>query len=146
MTHAATSEFGLDPVHPSSLKLLHTGPVGHQPHDAIRDVHLVRVPAHLAELVEAIITADGNGQSVTVILDAYLGTVLSSEQTATMLNVSRPHVVALAKRGELRCTMVGNRHRFYLRDVLAYEGAARSRSAAALQALVPDGGYAEGDF
>lgn len=35
-----------------------------------------------------------------------------------MLNVSRPFVVKLAKDGYLPHHMVGNRHRFYLADVL----------------------------
>jgi excisionase family DNA binding protein len=46
------------------------------------------------------------------------GSMVTSQQAADLLNVSRPHVVKLARDGGLRRVRVGNRHRFRLEGVL----------------------------
>nr|WP_246401819.1 helix-turn-helix domain-containing protein [Jiangella mangrovi] len=71
---------------------------------------------------------------------------LTSQQAADLLNVSRPHVVKLARTGELPHRMVGNRHRFDLEDVLEYERRQREVRDRALAAIVPEDGYTAEDF
>jgi excisionase family DNA binding protein len=71
---------------------------------------------------------------------------LTSQEVADMLNVSRPHVVKLAREGELPHTMVGNRHRFLFSAVQEYERRRRVERDEALAAIVPKAGYTADDF
>ncbi|MEV8375600.1 helix-turn-helix domain-containing protein [Kribbella sp. NPDC056861] len=73
-------------------------------------------------------------------------TELTSQEAADLLNVSRPYVVKLAREGRIAHRLVGNRHRFLLSDVLAYERGQRLEREQALTALAPDDGYVDGDF
>lgn len=72
--------------------------------------------------------------------------VISSQEAADLLNVSRPFVIKLAKTGQLAHHLVGNRHRFNLSDVLAYSEQMASERSQALAALAPAGGYTVEDF
>lgn len=71
---------------------------------------------------------------------------LSSQQAADLLNVSRTFVVELARTGQLRHHMTGNRHRFALAALLEYEARARQQRDAALREMVPVDGYDDSDF
>jgi excisionase family DNA binding protein len=90
------------------------------------------------------------GESVTVLGENtgtdLAGAVISSQEAADLLNVSRPHVVKLARSGQLPHHMVGNRHRFNLADVLAHAEQMRTVRTEALAAIVPEGGYTAEDF
>ena len=90
------------------------------------------------------------GESVTVLGEEpgadLEGAVVSSQEAADLLNVSRPFVVKLAKTGQLAHHMVGNRHRFDLADVLAYAGQMSRERSDALAAITPAGGYTAEDF
>lgn len=91
-----------------------------------------------------------SGESITLLgedAETDLGAVvISSQEAADLLNVSRPFVVKLAKTGQLAHHLVGNRHRFSRADVLAYAGQMRSERSRALTALSPAGGYSSEDF
>jgi excisionase family DNA binding protein len=71
---------------------------------------------------------------------------MTSQEAADLLNVSRPYVVKLARKGELPHTKVGNRHRFRHEDVLEYAERMRSVQDDALRKLAPEGGYTQSDF
>ena len=86
------------------------------------------------------------GESVTVVTSPDPETELSSQEAADLLNVSRPHVVKLARTGAIAHRMVGNRHRFKLSDVQAYDERARGEREMALTALAPEAGYTAEDF
>jgi excisionase family DNA binding protein len=104
----------------------------------------------LLSVLRNVAAALERGESVTVLGEdagAYLeGAVISSQEAADLLNVSRPFVVKLAKTGQLAHHMVGNRHRFNLADVLAYAEQMRTERSEALAALAPAGGYTVEDF
>lgn len=104
----------------------------------------------LLSVLRNVATALERGESVTVLggdTEADLeGAVISSQQAADLLNVSRPFVVKLAKTGQLAHRMVGNRHRFSLADVLAYAEEMRTERSEVLAALAPAGGYTAEDF
>lgn len=72
--------------------------------------------------------------------------VLTSQEVADMLNVSRPYIVKLAREGELPHKMVGNRHRVLLSVVQDYESRRQVERDEALAALVPKAGYPAEDF
>lgn len=104
----------------------------------------------LLSVLRSVAAALERGESVTVLgedAEADLeGAVISSQEAADLLNVSRPFVVKLAKTGQLAHHLVGNRHRFNLADVLAYAEQMRSERSEALAAVAPAGGYTAEDF
>lgn len=104
----------------------------------------------LLSVLRNVATALERGESVTVLSEgaeaALEDAVISSQEAADLLNVSRPFVVKLAKTGQLAHHMVGNRHRFKLADVLAYAEQIRSERSEALTALAPASGYTAEDF
>ena len=118
----------------------------------------VELPGVFVDLIRSVAGAANAGavvdvvhlqQRVTVVLRHSLAGSdgeLTSQEVADVLNVSRPHVVKLARTGVLPHRMVGNRHRFREDDVLAYQqrtAAARERT---LADLAPAGGYDAADF
>ena len=95
----------------------------------------IRVIAHALEA----------GEQVSVITGPR-DRVISSQEAADILNVSRPHVVKLARDGALPFRKVGNRHRFKLSDVLTYDRLETARRNQALTSTAPAEGYSDGDF
>jgi len=104
----------------------------------------------LLSVLRNVAAALERGESATVLgedAEADLkDAVISSQEAADLLNVSRPFVVKLAKTGQLAHHLVGNRHRFNLADVLAYAEQMRSERSEALAALAPVPGYTAEDF
>lgn len=72
--------------------------------------------------------------------------VISSQEAADILNVSRPHVVKLAKDRVLPHRKVGNRHRFLLSEVVAYDRLESARRNEDLASIAPAEGYSDDDF
>ena len=111
----------------------------------------VPIPIEIVEVLRSLADALGNGsETMTVFVvgdaDHDASTELTSQQAADVLNVSRPHVVKLARDGVLPHRMVGNRHRFLVSDVRAYRQREAARRAETLAGLAPEGGYMAGDF
>lgn len=108
----------------------------------------INLEGELLDAVRAIVLAVGAGHTAAVLDPVRVAEdrELTSQQAADLLNVSRPYVVQLAKSGRIAHRMVGNRHRFRIADVLAYEEQARQTRADALAAIVPAEGYDEDDF
>lgn len=105
------------------------------------------LPPELVEMLDTALRGLESGRQLTLIVGSPdADEVLTSQQAADVLNVSRPHVVKLANTGLLPHTRVGNRHRFRLEDVLAYAGAQSARRDKVLTALQPAGGYTAGNF
>ena len=75
----------------------------------------------------------GNGVSI---LPAEME--LTTQRAADLLNVSRPHVIALIDRGELPHHLVGTHRRLRLSDVLAYRARRDALRRAALDDLTRD--------
>lgn len=78
------------------------------------------VHAALLQVVEAMKA----GKAVTV---APRSTVLTTQQAADLLGVSRPTVVRLIDEGELTADRIGNRRKVRLSDLLAYRERRRQR-------------------
>ncbi len=118
------------------------------------DVH-APIPAEFVEVLRTLANAVGAGSdSVTVFVvgeagdtaDGDASAELTSQQVADVLNVSRPHVVKLAKQGVLPHRMVGNRHRFLASDVRDYRRREAARRSEAIAGLAPEAGYTPDDF
>ena len=61
---------------------------------------------------------------------------MTTQQAADILNVSRPYLVTLLEKGELRYTKVGTHRRIRLGDLMAYKDKIRKQSAKAMDELV----------
>jgi|GEM_PF-2049899 len=71
--------------------------------------------------------------------------MLTTNEAARILNVSRPYLRQLLDKGEIDYTMVGSHHRMLLTDVLEYKQRRRSRMDNTLDRLAEVGQEA-GDY
>jgi excisionase family DNA binding protein len=83
---------------------------------------------------------------LSLVMGDKIDTELTSQEAADLLNVSRPHVVKLAREGRLSHKLVGNRHRFLLSDVQEFDRLSRLEREDALTAIAPEAGYSPEDF
>lgn len=105
----------------------------------------VKVSGETLAAMRQIIAALSAGP-LSLVLGDSRDTELTSQEVADLLNVSRPYVVKLAREGRITHKMVGNRHRFLLSDVQAFEQARRAEREQALAAMAPENGYGDEDF
>ncbi len=61
---------------------------------------------------------------------------MTTQQAADYLNVSRPYLITLLEKGELRYTKVGTHRCLRFRDVVAYKNEIRQQSSDAMDELV----------
>ena len=81
------------------------------------DGHEMVLPASMYEVLRRAAHQLAAGLAVSIVPVA---TMLSTQQAADLLSVSRPFVVKLIKQGEIPHTMAGKHRRVQLGDVLAY--------------------------
>lgn len=82
------------------------------------DGESVEVPAEVRKVVVDVVDALTKGRAVTV---APINTLLTTQQAAELLGVSRPTLVRLLTDGEIPHTMRGTHRRVGLQDVLDYD-------------------------
>lgn len=104
-----------------------------QPHGALTvtavDGETVTLAPALADLVLNLLGHVADGQMVTVVP---VGAMLTTQQAADMLNVSRPHLSKMLKEGKIPFTPVGSHRRVCLGDLMAYK---KRRDAGRREAL-----------
>ncbi len=92
----------------------------------------VKIPASAFHFLSTILEHMSKGKAISIIpADAEITT----QQTADMLNVSRPHVVKLLEDGELPFRMVGTHRRIKLKDLEAYRAKMEKEREKALTEL-----------
>ncbi len=77
----------------------------------------VELPASAFHALQLL--ADGMAKGLTMMLLAH-GKELTTQQSADILHVSRPHVIKLLEQGEMPYHQVGTHRRVKIEDVLAY--------------------------
>lgn len=94
--------------------------------------HPVRMPMTALRLLVDVLTEIGEGNAVNIIP---IHAELTTQETADVLNVSRPFLVQLLERGEIPFHKVGTHRRVRYQDVIAYKERADSGQRNALNAL-----------
>ncbi|MGV4890474.1 helix-turn-helix domain-containing protein [Streptomyces viridosporus] len=93
------------------------------------------LPRPVAEMFASMLAALANGQGVQIMpVDA----VLTTQQAADMLNVSRPYLIGLLESGEIPYKLVGRHRRIRFADLRQYlreDDAKRKESADELMEL-----------
>jgi excisionase family DNA binding protein len=85
----------------------------------------VEVPGSAFDALKVVVEAMAQGQTIVLMPQ---GRVLTTQQAAELLHVSRPHLVKLCDEGKLPFERVGSHRRLRIEDVLAYrEEQARER-------------------
>ena len=92
----------------------------------------VKIAPAVGQLIIELLGHVSNGNMVTLVP---VGTMLTTQQAADMLNVSRPHLTKLLKEGKIRFEEVGKHRRVSLAALMGYRAEKTRRQDAALDAL-----------
>jgi excisionase family DNA binding protein len=106
-----------------------------RPEGATADIS-VGVPRDAFELFLEILGQMANGNAVTIMP---VHAELTTQQAADLLNVSRPHVVALLEQDKIPHRLVGTHRRIRVADVLEFKRKDDVEREAALDELASEG-------
>jgi excisionase family DNA binding protein len=81
------------------------------------DNSVFSVPSNVAKLIVSVIDTWAAGSTVTVVAHSDL---LTTQQVADLMQVSRPFVTRLVDRGDLACVRVGKHRRVSAASVIEY--------------------------
>lgn len=103
----------------------------------------VEMPASAFDALKFVVEAMAHGQTIVLMPR---GRVLTTQEAADLLHVSRPHVVKLCNEGFLPYEKVGSHRRLTIDDVLAFRDARATERRAHLRELTRvsqeiEGGY-----
>ena len=77
----------------------------------------ISIPAAIFKTIIDLLVKVGNGNAVQLVP---VQAELTTQQAADLLNVSRPHLVKLLERGEIKFRMVGTHRKVRARELLSY--------------------------
>lgn len=92
----------------------------------------LRLPSAVKALLIHLLTEMSKGNAVTIIP---IHAVLTTQEAADFLNVSRPHLVSLLEKGEMKFHMVGTHRRIRFPDLSEYKEKHENMREAAMQEL-----------
>jgi excisionase family DNA binding protein len=95
----------------------------------------IDIPEDLYGVLRDVVDALSQGLAITI---APHNTMLTTQEAADLLNISRPTLVRLLTDGEIPHTMRGRHRRVLLRDVLDYSERTRAERRAALDQMAAD--------
>ncbi|MFJ4029997.1 helix-turn-helix domain-containing protein [Paenarthrobacter sp. NPDC089989] len=95
----------------------------------------LELPVEVYEALRDVVAAMAAGQAITI---APHNTVLTTQEAADLLNMSRPTLVRLLEGGQIAFTQPGRHRRVYLADVLAYQQRLREERRAVLDTMTKD--------
>ena len=101
----------------------------HQPDEEPQPVTLTPL---VSQVMLELLRHLAKGEAVTLVPMAEM---LTTQQAADILNVSRPHLVKLVDKGEIDHTMTGRHRRIRADDLFAYKRARDDRRSKALDDL-----------
>jgi excisionase family DNA binding protein len=99
------------------------------------DGRSVEIPPQIHDVLIAVADALGHGQAVSIVPQ---NTVLTTQQAANFLGVSRPTLVSLLEAGKLPYERPGRHRRVRLADLLDYQRRTRSAQREALAEMTAE--------
>jgi excisionase family DNA binding protein len=96
----------------------------------------IEIPEELYGVLLDVVEALSQGLAISI---APHNTMLTTQEAADLLNISRPTLVRLLTDGEIPYTMRGRHRRVLLRDVLGYQERTRAERRQALDQMAADG-------
>ena len=93
------------------------------------------IPAELYELLRDVVGALSQGMAISI---APHNTMLTTQEAADLLNISRPTLVRLLTDGEIPHSLRGRHRRVLLRDILDYSERTRAERRGALDQMAAD--------
>jgi excisionase family DNA binding protein len=93
------------------------------------------IPAELYELLRDVVGALSQGMAISI---APHNTMLTTQEAADLLNISRPTLVRLLTDGEIPHSLRGRHRRVLLRDILDYSERTRAERRRALDQMAAD--------
>src|SRR6266508_2271755 len=93
------------------------------------------IPDELYGVLRDVVTALSEGLAISI---APRNTMLTTQEAADLLNVSRPTLIRLLTEGEIPYTMRGRHRRVLLRDILGYQERTRAERRQALDQMAAD--------
>jgi len=103
------------------------------------DGHRIELPKPVFDALRQVATALSHGQAVTV---APQNAMLTTQEAAEFLGISRPTLVRLLTDGLISYEMRGRHRRVLLTDLLDYQRRARASRADALDEMADSGQHA----
>ena len=97
-------------------------------------VDITLTPA-MSDLFLELLRYIGSGDAVTLLP---IQQMLTTQQAAHLLNVSRPYLIKLIEKGDIPHSMVGRHRRVKAEDVFAFKSARDKARAEALDELISD--------
>lgn len=80
--------------------------------------NIISIPLKAFLLLKSILNNMAQGKSIAIVPS---DSVVTTQQAAEMLNVSRPHIIKLLESGKIPFKKVGSHRRINLKDLLDYE-------------------------
>ncbi|MBO0869541.1 MAG: helix-turn-helix domain-containing protein [Micromonosporaceae bacterium] len=93
------------------------------------------IPDEVYEVLRDVVVALSQGVAISI---APHNTMLTTQEAAELLNVSRPTLVRLLTDGEIPYTMRGRHRRVTLRDILDYQERTRKERGQTLDQMATD--------
>jgi excisionase family DNA binding protein len=89
-----------------------------------REVTTLDLPPVVTRLLMDVLKETAAGRAVSLVT---VEAEITTQEAASILNVSRPYLIGMIDKGLLPARMVGNQRRLPRRDVLAYKAENRAR-------------------
>ena len=103
-----------------------------QAKDAQGQTQELHLPVSAVQLLLSLLSEMAHGHAVTLVP---YHAEMTTQQAADFLNVSRPHLVSLLKKGLIPFRKVGTHRKVLFSDIVAYQQASKHRREAALDEL-----------
>lgn len=87
----------------------------------------------LSQILMDMLRVVARGDAVTIVP---VSQQLTTQQAADILNVSRPYLISLIEKGDIRCQMTGRHRRIKAEDLFAYKRKRDDGRSKALEALL----------
>lgn len=100
-----------------------------------KPVEITLTPA-MSDLFLELLRHIGSGDAVTLVP---IQQMLTTQQAADLLNMSRPYLIKLIEKGDIPHSMVGRHRRLKAEDVFAYKTARDKTRSKAMDELIADG-------